>query len=324
MNRGFLNWGIFLVVLGAVPLAVQVGLVNASAVRELWRLWPLVLVGLGIGLLLRLTRIAWVGGVIVAATLGLILGSLFAGGVRGISSACNGTGGGQEETTRSGPAEAGGFDAVIELTCGDLTVVRAPGGAWTVVARQEPGHPPAVEASPSNLNVGSNGGGSFAFLGQAQRNWTITLPTESELTVGMTLNAASGDLQLGGGPLETLSATLNASDGRIDLSHATLVGFAAASMTLNASSGTLSLPAQSMTGSLSLNASSLELCIAPEAGVRIEHHGTLSSAEFGAAGLTLTDEEWETPGFDTAAAQVRLEISSTLSAITLDRGGDCQ
>jgi hypothetical protein len=323
MNRGFLNWGVFLVLLGAVPLAVQAGVVDAAAVRELWQLWPLILIGLGIGLILRLTRVGWIGGVIVAATLGIMLGSLLAGGLQGVTSAC-GTGSGQEVTTRSGPAETGGFGTAIELTCGDLSVGRAPGGSWTLVAREEPGHPPAIEASPSALRVRSGTGGAFGFLGQTRRDWTITLPTESELTYGMTLNAARAEVQLGSGPLEAVSATLNASDARIDLSGATLASGASASVTLNASSGTLMLPAQSMDGSISLNASSLELCIAPEAGVRIEHHGTLSSADFGAAGLTRTDELWETPGFDTAGIQVDLEISTTLSSVTLDRSGGCQ
>jgi hypothetical protein len=323
MNRGFLNWGVFLVVLGAVPLAVQVGLIEASAVRELWRLWPLILIGLGIGLILRLTRVGWLGGVIVAATLGLLLGSLLAGGVRGISSACVGTGAGGEQSTQSGEAGAGRFAAQIELTCGELVVSRVPGNTWTVVAHHAAGQGPAIAASPSRLEVGSDVNGPVPFFGQERRDWTVTLPIESELTMGMTLNAANGQVALGGGALESMSATLNASDARIDLSDAAMTGFASTSLTLNASSGTLLLPAQSMTGSITLNASSLDLCIAPEAGVRIEHNGTLSSADFAPAGLSRSDDQWETPGFDAAASQLRLEISTTLSSVTLDRSGDC-
>jgi hypothetical protein len=324
MNHGFLNWGIFLVLLGAVPLAVQVGIVDAAAVRELWQLWPVILIGLGIGLILRLTRLAWIGGLIVAATLGLMLGSLLAGGVRGISSACVGTGVGQEQSTQTGEAGAGRFDTQIELTCGDLDVTRAPGTAWVLVARHAEGQGPAVAATPSDLEIRSSEGGSLPLLGQSRREWDLTLPAESDLTVGLTLNAARGVLVLGGGPVESASATLNASDARIDLSGAAMVGVATVRATFNASSGVLLLPAQPMTGSISLNASSLTLCIAPEAGVRIEHHGTLSSADFGPAGLTRIDDQWETPGFNTATAQVRLELSTTLSSVTLDRSGGCE
>jgi hypothetical protein len=312
------------VLLGTVPLAVQVGIVEPTAVRELWQLWPLILIGLGIGLILRLTRIAWLGGLIVAATLGLMLGSLLAGGARGISSACIGTGVGEEQTTQSGEAGAGRFETQIELTCGDLDVIRASGNTWTVVARHAEGQGPAIVATSSGLELGSESGGSLPLFGQSRRELDLTLPSGSELTVGLTLNAARGELALGGGPLESASATLNASDARIDVSGATMVGVATVRATLNASSGVLLLPAQPVTGSISLNASSLTLCIAPEAGVRIEHHGTLSSADFSSAGLTRTDDQWETPGFDAATAQVRLELSTTLSSVTLDRSGGCE
>src|SRR5262245_18787254 len=315
MNRGFLNWGVFLVLLGAVPLAVQQGVVSASAVGDLWHLWPVLLIGLGVGLILRLTRIAWLGGVIVAATLGLMLGSLLAGGVRGISSACIGSGTGQEQSTHSGEAGAGRFTTQIELSCGELDVSRTPGNTWTVVAQHGSGQAPQIEATASSLEVRSQASGPVPCFGQARRDWQIALPTDSELTFGMTLNAASGRLALGEGPLDNVSATLNASDARIDLSSATLTDSASVRATFNASSGTLVLPAQTLTGSISLNASSLTLCVDPEAALRIEHHGTLSSADFSGEGLTRTDDLWETPGFDGAGSQVQLEISATLSSV---------
>ena len=52
VDRGRLNWGIFFIVLGAVPLAYQQGLVSSSAVDDAWRLWPLVIVGIGLAFVL--------------------------------------------------------------------------------------------------------------------------------------------------------------------------------------------------------------------------------------------------------------------------------
>ena len=51
VNRGLLNWGIFLVVLGAIPLAVQLRVLDPQLAADLVRLWPLILIGLGLGLL---------------------------------------------------------------------------------------------------------------------------------------------------------------------------------------------------------------------------------------------------------------------------------
>ena len=76
IDRSLLNWGVFLIALGGVPLAVQQGFTDSGIAGDLWRLWPLILVGFGLGLLLRWTPIAWLGGAIVAGTFGLIFGAL--------------------------------------------------------------------------------------------------------------------------------------------------------------------------------------------------------------------------------------------------------
>src|SRR3972149_7171326 len=108
INRGLLNWGVFLLARGGVPLAVQQGWASSGIVGALWRLWPLILVGIGLGLILRWTPIAWLGGALVAGTFGLIFGALLAGGVSGISGACVGigSGGAGEATGRGGAAAA--------------------------------------------------------------------------------------------------------------------------------------------------------------------------------------------------------------------------
>src|SRR3990172_7821911 len=122
INRSLLNWGVFLMALGGVPLAVQQGWANASIAGDLWRLWPLILVGVGLGLILRWTPIAWLGGAIVAATFGLVFGALLAGGISGISSACIGDGNGPATTTEQGGATTEpDFLLELELSCGELT-----------------------------------------------------------------------------------------------------------------------------------------------------------------------------------------------------------
>ena len=70
VNRSLLGWGVFFLVLGSVPLAVRYGLVDAEAFATAWRLWPLLLIGAGMGLVLARTRAAIVGGLVVAATAG--------------------------------------------------------------------------------------------------------------------------------------------------------------------------------------------------------------------------------------------------------------
>ena len=81
LNRSLLGWGVFFIVLGSVPLAVRSGILDADLVRRAWELWPLILVGIGLGLILSRTRVAFVGGLVVAVTLGLMGGALVTAGL---------------------------------------------------------------------------------------------------------------------------------------------------------------------------------------------------------------------------------------------------
>src|SRR4029079_7595365 len=111
IDRSLLNWGVFLIALGGVPLAVQQGFAGSGVAGDLWRVWPLILVGIGLGLLLRWTPLAWLGGAIVAGTIGLIFGALVAGGITGISGACGKLGPDAATSSQSGIASSDAFQS---------------------------------------------------------------------------------------------------------------------------------------------------------------------------------------------------------------------
>ena len=85
IRRGYLGWGVFLILAGAVPLAVRAGYLTDDQIGRLWTLWPLILVGIGVGLILSRTRFDFIGGIIVAATLGLMAGGILSSGVGTLS-----------------------------------------------------------------------------------------------------------------------------------------------------------------------------------------------------------------------------------------------
>ena len=94
IRRGFLGWGVFLILAGAVPLAVRSGYLSEDQVGRLWTLWPLILVGIGVGLILSRTRFDFLGGIIVAATFGLMVGGLLSSGIGTFSTGACGEAGG--------------------------------------------------------------------------------------------------------------------------------------------------------------------------------------------------------------------------------------
>ena len=83
INRGLLSWGVFLIVAGLILLAVRAGWLSASQIAGWWNLWPLVLIGIGVGLVLTRTPFEVLGSVLVAGTFGLMLGAVLAIGIAG-------------------------------------------------------------------------------------------------------------------------------------------------------------------------------------------------------------------------------------------------
>ena len=51
INRGLVFWGVALITAGTVALAIQAELIPADAARQAWRLWPLLLVAIGLAVI---------------------------------------------------------------------------------------------------------------------------------------------------------------------------------------------------------------------------------------------------------------------------------
>lgn len=326
INRSLLNWGVFLIALGGVPLAVQQGYADESIAGDLWRLWPLILVGIGLGLIMRWTPLAWVGGALVAGTFGLIFGALIAGGFSGISNTCVNLGSSDTATTQdSDLASATEFRLDVELSCGQLEVSRATNASWDVVAVHDAAEAPIIEGTQTDLRLrqAEGGDGFFALSQQARDEWTVQVPADAALSTDVTLNAAEADIDVGDGPIASIGGTLNASDATLDLGAATTPSPARLELTLNASSGSVALPVGSLIGDLKVNVSSLELCIPASAEARLRVDATLSSDDLDSSGLVKDGNAWQTDGYATAATRIELSITSTLSSLTVERPEVC-
>ncbi len=76
VRRGTLYVGVFLIATGAVTLGVAVGVLDPAAVTNaVETLWPLAVIALGVGLVLRRTRVGLGAGVVAALLPGLALGA---------------------------------------------------------------------------------------------------------------------------------------------------------------------------------------------------------------------------------------------------------
>lgn len=317
VNRSLLNWGVFLVLLGAIPIAVRQGLIPEETVARAWTLWPLLLVAAGVGLLLRRTRLEFVGGLLAAATFGVIGGGLLVSGGIPFGSC------GDERDSVAFPAQEGTFAAAasvdVRLNCGELTV-QAGLGSWKVEGVDDDGSGPRIEATPSSLKVESDE--RFNFLGSRDR-WTVTLPTGSTIDLSATVNAGAARLLLGGANLGRLSVDINAGEGTIDLGD--VAGITGLEVKVNAGQARVVLPNLALRGSIDANAGTARLCAPAGAGLRVTMNDNITASNnFAERGLVETSEDvWETQGYASAAVQLEIDAEVNAGGIEVEPAASC-
>lgn len=322
VDRRLLGWGCFFILLGGIPLATRSGLLDQQSVAQWPLLWPVLLIAWGAGLLLRRTPIEWLGGALAVVTFGVMAGGALAAGFGDVSiaSGCGSVAPMSVFTTQTGDLSGPGR-VDVQLDCGTLNTSTADGTAWTVAGSDQRGIGPMVTGGGSSLAVRPRSG-SGIFNPAGRSNWNVTLPRGQQLTVGVTVNAGAGHLDLAGAAVSSANLTLNAGDLRADLSRAAQAGDL--SVTVNAGSATVSLPGGDRSGDLSLNAGSLRVCVPSATALRVDWSGTLGSNNFGSAGLVKVDQDtWASPGFDATQPHTELHVSANAGSFTLDFGGSC-
>ncbi len=327
VNRGLLGWGVFFIVTGVVPLAVSNGGIDPARLDGVFGLWPLILVGIGLGLLLAETKAAILGGLVVAVTCGIMAGSLLAGasvfGFGTGSGACglNPTAGsGEAFETRQG-SFTGLAEVRLRMNCGTVTATSSTGSGWMLEGTAGPGLDPDVEGGDTRLSVSSPDAGG-PILGAAAARWQLTLPEAVPMDLELGVDAGSADLALDRTRVTRLDVGVNAGDARIGLGDDPDLASVGASV--NAGSLTLDLPAAPFRGRISVNAGSAEVCLPPGTAVRVQADDiSLGSTNLAALGLVQQGSSWTTPGFAQASVKVELDISVNLGSFTLDPEDGC-
>ena len=322
IDHRLLSWGVFFIALGAIPLAVRAGAVDSGTVAGAWRLWPLVFVGIGIGVILRGSRIALLGGLIVAVTFGLAGGGLMAGGSIDFGSiAC-----GPRVATGPDFSRSGTFGPTasvrLEMRCGDLNVTTAPGGGWSVSGVSPRGQDPDFGISATNLSVDGRSNRTILPFGTDRDRWAVTLPQDPILDLSATVNAGEGALDLRSAHLATVDMTVNAGSTRLDLTGATADDV---SVTVNAGDLRIVLPADSLAGSFTVNAGSIRFCTPPDVGLRITtSESIVASYDFANAGLVKDGSTWTSPNYATANERIELSATANAGSISLNPKDGCR
>lgn len=324
LDRRLVGWGLFFILLGAVPLAVRAGLIDSEVAGRWLLLWPLLLIGWGLGLVLRRTRVDWVGGAVTAITLGLMGGGLIAAGFGGFPafSSCGDRGSGtafETQTGHFGPAA----QMNLQFDCGTLAVTTGSSSDWQVSGIDADARAPIVEggADAITLRTPSEPGNLFRF-DDRRVAWDVTVPRAPQLDFGLILNAGQGTVDLTGAHLGSVNLTVNAGTLQLLLDEAATLRTVNA--TLNAGTATLHLPGFDGEADISLNAGDLTACLPAGVAIRVHWSGALAANDLDASGLVKVDDStWTSTGFDGGRSHTELRVSANAGRFGLKIGGSC-
>lgn len=313
VNRRLVFWGLALVSGGVVALAAQLGYVDRNALAGAWRLWPLVLVAIGLSIILARTGLALVGTIAAALVIGFAGGAFIAVGPGNV--ACGGSEPAPLTNARgtfNAPAEVN-----LQFDCGTLNVGMTDGNAWTVASGSGDAQP-RIEPDASSLTVSSQ---PNQWWGAGRQHWIVTLPTAKSHGLQVEANAADTSLNLSGGRFGRLAIHPNAGSLRLDLGGARVdqLDFA-----LNAGSASIIVgPGSRLAGSLHVNAGSIELCTDGDVflGLTVKENITFST-NLDSSGLSRVGDTW-TNSSRIGPQDVELTIEGNAGSFTLNPEGGC-
>jgi hypothetical protein len=319
VRRGTLYVGVFLLAAGAVTLGVASGAFDRTAVASTAAmLWPVAIIAIGAGLVLRRSPAALVAGILAAALPGLALAASVVAVPEAVVPCTDGSPATAQAETRNGTF---GSSAAVDLalSCGELTVTAQPGSGWSLTARDGDNRRTTVEEDASRIAADTDRGTRRWNLHTGRVEWDVVLPTGTTLDLATELNAGRARLDLAGTRLNALDLEINAGSLNADLAGASLDRLA---VEVNAGSVGIVLPADSFSGDLQANAGSLALCAPDQLALRVRSSAALGSIDVD--GLVMRGSAWETPGYDTALFKADLAIAANVGSVTINPEGGCK
>jgi hypothetical protein len=316
INRGLLFWGLALITAGATALLVQQGYIDRDWVTGAWRLWPLILVVIGLSIILARTPFAILGTILAALVLGFGVGA--AVGV-GPTVGCTGdlpTDLQQQDGTFSG----GPANVTLDFNCGRMDVSMADGSDWQARTGVTGDRDVRVNSSANSLTIRSPEGG-FNW-NEGKQRWEVDLGSEPTYDMHVSANAADARFDLAGGTFSRLEVDPNAVSMRFDLSGASVDDFG---LSMNAGSTDIQTDADTaMAGSISMNAGSIDFCSAPGAALRFTVNANITfSHNLDDAGLNHSGDTWTSDNFDGADHVIDLRLEGNAASFNLNPEGGC-
>lgn len=315
IRRGPLFWGFFLVPLGGLPLLVRAGVLDPSTFAQGWRLWPLILVAIGLAIVVGRSRFAALGTAGVAVILGLAAGGALAGGNFWLDAVTDCDFGDRtvEHASQTGEFE-GAASLDLDLRCGTVALSTGDIPGWTFDADYR-GQAPILNGNANRLSVRAPNDG-----GAQHHDWKLTVAPALLREVKLTTNAANATFDLAGAALSRVTADVNAGELLVDAGSATVDEV---DLEMNAGRMRVTLGTGNVNGSFQINAGAIDLCVPDGVALRIHVNDQLTFVHnLGERGLTRDGERWTRSG--STGGTIDLDVEGNAASFTLNPTGGCK
>jgi hypothetical protein len=200
----------------------------------------------------------------------------------------------------------------LELSCGQLEVGTAGGDGWTFEATYA-GSAPEIEATDDSLEVRSADGPI-----NRRQAWHVELPREGVNELEIDTNAGTTTVDLGDALLGVVDVEANAGEVIVRAGEAEVGGL---SVSVNAGTLRVTLGSVALTGDLSANAGSMELCVPDEVELRLVLTDNITfSHNLDDLGLPQSGTTWTRTG---SGERIILEVEGNASSFELNPEGGC-
>jgi hypothetical protein len=270
-----------LIALGIVLLLQTTGVISWRVWPYLWRLWPVIIVAIGLNWLLG-RRAPWLAGLLVGV---LLLGAL------GVAFALAARGQGTVVTTLTEPlADLRTLDARVSFGPGDLAVKALPVGSPNVAEGR----------------FETSGQAARATLRRSGDSGELRLEPTSRMWFGSAPNA-KWDLALARAPRLTLKLNVGAANVSLDLRELQVSDL---ELDAGAAHINVTLPAGASRTTVKIKAGAADISLAVPEGVaaRITHGSGLSSVDVDTSRFPRTNGSYASPGFEGAANRVSIDL----------------
>ena len=293
MNIGKFIWGIIVLAIGFIFLAINFGFLDSSVWAQIWKLWPILIIVVGVSIISGAVA-KWVQIVlsilVIIIVVGAIIWSIWPLGQENSTST----------QTISESINESADEASIEIKTGAADI-KIGGGSKMLVEGTVKSNFLSTEVQrklqdkADELTILSHSIRSSFWGGK--NNWDLSLSEDFPIKLTLETGAVDAKLNLAKTKITDLAVRSGASSYEIELGD----------------------KSDLIKGEVSIGASSLKLRVPKSTGIKITADTGVSSNNFSKEELIKNDNVYETADFDKAAKKVEIELKTGASSIELER-----